>query len=202
MIEVGDTDLLAMARDGVTGAFGVLFDRHAQSVYNFVFHRTADWSVAEDLTSAVFLEAWRHRDVELVRDTALPWLLGVATNLLRNHRRSLRRYEAVLSRVPAPEPHSDPAEDLVDRVDQERRMRRVLDLLSELPAPDQEVLALCIWTHLSYSEAADALGIPVGTVRSRLYRARARLRELTDGTGHHADDEWLANATSEPLEGE
>jgi RNA polymerase sigma factor (sigma-70 family) len=202
MIEAADRDLLAAAEEGVADAVGVLFDRHARSVYNFLFHRTADWSVAEDLTSAVFLEAWRHRDVQLVRQSALPWLLGVATNLLRNHRRALRRYEAALARVPEPEPQADPAEELAGRVDEERRMRRVNDLVSQLSAADQEVLALCVWARLSYTEAADALDVPVGTVRSRLSRARARLKELTGESGHHSDERPIARAAIEPLEQE
>jgi DNA-directed RNA polymerase specialized sigma24 family protein len=80
---------------------GVLFDRHARAVYNHCFRRTADWSMAEDLTSVVFLEAWRRRDnVRIQRDTALPWFLGIANNLLRNAHRSLRRHRAALARLP------------------------------------------------------------------------------------------------------
>jgi RNA polymerase sigma-70 factor (ECF subfamily) len=79
----------------------VLFDRHARAVYNHCFRRTADWSMAEDLTSVVFLEAWwRRDDVRIQPDTALPWFLGIANNLLRNAHRSLRRHRAALARLP------------------------------------------------------------------------------------------------------
>ncbi len=184
MTDASDRDLLLGARKGRAEAFGIIFERYARDVYNYCFRRTADWVAAEDLTSAVFLEAWRRRDTELLGDSALPWLLGVATNLLRNHHRSLRRHRAALARVPPPEPYPDHAEDLASRLDDERRMRSILKAVSQLPLHDQEILSLVAWGGLSYEEAAEALGHPVGTVRSRLSRARARLRELVQGSGH------------------
>jgi RNA polymerase sigma factor (sigma-70 family) len=183
-----DGELWDRAVDGDPGCFGLLFERHARSVYNHCFRRTASWADAEELTSAVFVEAWRRRHV--VRPTgesARPWLLGVANNLLRNHRRSLRRYRAALTRLPAPRAESDPADDVVGRLADERRMRRVLALVERLPRRDQEVLALCAWSELTYEEAATVLEIPVGTVRSRLARARARLAEL-DGNPARGTD--------------
>jgi RNA polymerase sigma-70 factor (ECF subfamily) len=184
-----DAELWQRARDGEPDAFGVLFERHARTVYNYLFRRTADWALAEDLTSVVFLEAWRRREhVRLDGGLALPWLLGVATNVLRNRRRSQWRHRAALQRIPR-ERHEDFAEDADGRLDDERRMRVVLRSLAELPRREQEVLALCGWAELSYEEAALALGIPVGTVRSRLSRARARMRELTADTGHEVANE-------------
>jgi RNA polymerase sigma-70 factor (ECF subfamily) len=166
----------------------VLFSRHARSVYNHCFRRTASWSDAEELTSAVFVEAWRRRrDVRPIGDSAVPWLLGIANNLLRNHRRSHRRYRAALGRLPSPAPDPDPADDVAGRLADERQMRRVLALVEQLPPRDQEVLALCAWSELTYAEAAAVLGVAVGTVRSRLARARARLMEL-DGNPRHPVD--------------
>ena len=189
MGQATDAELWQRALDGEPDAFGVLFERHARTVYNYLFRRTADWAVAEDLTSVVFLEAWRRREeVRLAGDAALPWLLGVATNVLRNRRRSHWRHRAALQRIP-PERHEDFAEDADARLDDERRMRVVLRSLGELPRREQEVLALCGWAELSYEEAALALDIPVGTVRSRLSRARARMRELTTDTGHEVANE-------------
>ncbi|NUW36509.1 hypothetical protein HTZ77_34650 [Nonomuraea sp. SMC257] len=84
-----DAELWRRAVDGDTEAFGVIFDRHARAVYNHCFRRTADWSEAEDITSVVFLEAWRrHGELSPERDSALPWLLGVANN---RHRPGPRR---------------------------------------------------------------------------------------------------------------
>ncbi|MEV4287251.1 RNA polymerase sigma factor [Nonomuraea bangladeshensis] len=176
-----DLELWSRAAEGSGEAFGALFDRYARDVYNHCFRRTADWSAAEDLTSVVFLEAWRRRgEVRIHRESALPWLLGVANNVLRNRHRSLRRHRAALERLPARAYEPDPAEDVAGRLDGERRMRAILALVDRLPPADREVLALCVWSELTYEEAAVALGVPVGTVRSRLSRARSRLKDLLE----------------------
>ena len=115
----GDRELWLRASDGDTAAFGELFGRHANAVYNHLFRRVADWSEAEDLTSAVFLQAWRTRGrVVIDRESALPWLLGVANHVLRNHRRASRRYRAALRRiVPADEAAGDHADAVAAAVD-------------------------------------------------------------------------------------
>jgi RNA polymerase sigma-70 factor (ECF subfamily) len=116
-----------------------------------------------------------------------PWLLGVAINVLRNRGRSFRRHRAALDRLPPPPDEPDFADDLAGRMDDQRRMRALLALVGRLPQREQDALALCGWSGLSYEQAALALGVPVGTVRSRLSRARARLqkleRELGSGGG-------------------
>jgi RNA polymerase sigma-70 factor (ECF subfamily) len=160
--------------------FGTLFERHGRAIYNYCFRRTADWAAAEDLASVVFLEAWRRREsVQIHHETALPWLYGVATNVLRNRSRSMRRHRAALERLPVGH-EPDFADDAAERLDDALRMRDVLESFRLLPRRDQDVLALCIWSELSYEEAAVALGVPVGTVRSRLARARSRLRDEID----------------------
>lgn len=180
-----DGELWHAALAGDDHAFGHLFDRHNRAVYNYCFRRTADWTAAEDLTSVVFLETWRRRKhVQMEAGTLLPWLYGVATNVLRNHQRSLRRYKDALARMPEPVPGPEDADLVAAKIDDQRRMRAVLDRVRELPLRDQEILALCVWEELSYTDAAVALGIPVGTVRSRLSRAREKLRELSPGLGH------------------
>ena len=176
--------LWARSRAGDKRAFGVLFDRHAKTIYNYCFRRIGDWTAAEDLVSLVFLEAWRRRDKALEPDRVLPWLYGIATNVLRNRRRSERRFAAALRRMPGPEPEPGFAEKADERLDDERQVRRALELLAQLPRREQDVLVLCAWFELSYEDAAFALEIPIGTVRSRLSRARARLRELDLSTGH------------------
>jgi|SRR5579859_3059012 len=183
-MDPSDGRLWARSRAGDSGAFGLLFERHAKAIYNYCFRRVGDWAAAEDLVSIVFLEAWRRRDKALPDDKVLPWLYGIATNVLRNRRRSERRFAAALRRMPPTEADADFAERSDERLDDQRRMRRVLDLLAELPRREQDVLALCSWMELSYEEAAFALNIPVGTVRSRLSRARIHLRELYAGYGH------------------
>jgi RNA polymerase sigma factor (sigma-70 family) len=188
MGELTDAALWRRAAAGETAAFGTIFERHARTVYNYCFRRSGDWALAEELTAIVFLEAWRRRQqIELERDEAIPWLLGVATNVIRNLRRSQRRYRAALERLPR-EPSVEFATEVDERVDDERQMRAALRALCKLPRVDQDVLALCVWEELTYEQAALALGVPVGTVRSRLFRARARLRELTENGGHEWDE--------------
>jgi RNA polymerase sigma-70 factor, ECF subfamily len=166
--------------------FGRLFGLHAQAVYAFCARRTADLGLAEDLTSVTFLEAWRHRDrvPPAQAGSALPWLLGVANNVVRNARRGQRRYRSALERLPAP-PVAPAAEDqAVARSVTEARLRDALDAISALPEREQEVVMFVLWSDLSYEEAATALGIPVGTVQSRLSRARAKLRIALYDTAH------------------
>ena len=172
-----DAELWELARHAQADAFGILFDRHANAVYAYCLGRTANTAVAEDLTSITFLEAWRRRgEVRLSGDSARPWLLGVATNVLRNERRSLRRHRRALARLDLPTEPSF-AEDAEARVDDEREMRLLRATLSELSEIDREILALYAWANLTYAELAVALDLPVGTVRSRLARARARVEE-------------------------
>lgn len=183
-VEPDDSVLWSRSRAGDADAFGLLFERHARTIYNYCFRRVGDWTVAEDLVSIVFLEAWRRREKRLPLGKELPWLIGVATNVIRNNRRAARRHSAAIGRVPEPRPEPGFAEDTAERVDDERLMTRALALVAQLPRREQEVFALCAWCELSYEDASIALGIPAGTVRSRLSRARARLRELDPGFGH------------------
>ena len=190
--EVGDLldrALWEKARSGDGRAFGVLFERHGRRIYNYCFRRTADWALAEDLTSATFFLAWRaHGSTTLEAESALPWLYGIATNVLRNQRRSSRRRRDALARLTI-EPLQEPdfAEEALRRIDDECEMRRLLELFSKLPRREQDVIALCDWSGLSYDDAAQALRVPIGTVRSRLSRGRRRLRELAGATGPEAD---------------
>jgi RNA polymerase sigma factor (sigma-70 family) len=178
MTQATDEQLWTHAAAGSPEAFGVLYERHARPVYNYCFRRTADWALAEDLTSVVFLEAWRKRgSVAFAGESLRPWFLGVATNVLRTRWRSQRRHRAALARLPL-ERGEGFADEAHARVDDERRMRVALRILGRLPRREQEIVALCELADLTYAEAAIALGLPVGTVRSRLSRGRARLRAL------------------------
>ncbi|MFF1308166.1 RNA polymerase sigma factor [Streptomyces sp. NPDC058307] len=177
------TDMRTRIRAGDPDAFAELYDECARSVYNHAFRLTADWSVAEDVMAATFMEAWRRRaSVEADGGSLRPWLLGIATNVARSHYRSNRRYRAAAGAVAAagPAKAADHAEETAGRVDDRRRIAATLTALASLRRPEREVLVLCLWEGLEYADAARALGIPVGTVRSRLSRARGRLRKLAE----------------------
>jgi len=163
-------------RAGDHDAFGELFDAYARSVYNHAFRLTGDWTQAEDLVSLTFLDAWRLRGkVDEEGGSLRPWLLGIATNVTRNTRRAARRHAAALARLPRDEVERDFADEVAARLDDTAELALVRTALATLRRPEREVLALCVWSGLDYRAAAEALGVPVGTVRSRLSRARAKL---------------------------
>ncbi|MCG5441412.1 sigma-70 family RNA polymerase sigma factor [Micromonospora sp. NIE79] len=177
-----ESSLRARVRAGDPGAFAELFDTYARSVYNHAFRLTADWATAEDVMAATYLQAWRSRQRVTEEGGSLrPWLLGIATNEARNHARSNRRYRRMAAALLASDVTlPDHADEVAGRLDDSRRIAAAIDALARLRRPEREVLTLCLWEGLDYESAAEALGIPVGTVRSRLSRARARLRTLVD----------------------
>ncbi|MGM1065732.1 RNA polymerase sigma factor [Saccharothrix sp. Mg75] len=171
-----DRALWAQAAAGSGHAFGVLFDRHAKAVYNHCFRLTASWTAAEDHLQNTFLLAWRKRDgLRLEHDSALPWLLAVATNVVRGDRRALARRLRLFRRAPAEVPVPDHADLVAERVDDQRRMAVLLAAVEELPRNEREALALCVWSGVSYADAAAVLGIAEGSVRARVSKAKARL---------------------------
>ncbi|MFF5014417.1 RNA polymerase sigma factor [Streptomyces sp. NPDC001165] len=182
-------------RAGESNAFAELFDSYARAVYNHAFRLTADWAVAEDVMAATFLEAWRLRDrVDPEGGSLRPWLLGIATNTARNQYRSNRRYRAAASAAAAAELSvPDHADEVAERVDDRRRLATALTALAGLRRPEREVVTLCLGEGLDYEAAAGALGIPVGTVASRLSRARKKLRA-------YAQDEPVRLAAGAPSE--
>jgi RNA polymerase sigma factor (sigma-70 family) len=191
-----EPSLRARVRAGDPDAFGTLFDECARAVYNLAFRLTGNWSAAEEAVSLTFLEAWRLRGkVEPDGGSLRPWLLGIAVNVTRNMSRVARCHRAALSRLAPPPPVPDFADELAAQIDDAAQLRRVLAALAALRQSEREVLALCVWSGLDYAAAAAALGVPTGTVRSRLSRARARLRQLA------AEDAEQSGAGLEPREG-
>lgn len=176
-----DQAALDAVLSGDAKAFGALFDRHAGQVHAYCARRTPEDDAADDLLSMVFLEAWRwHGRAVLVDGSLRPWLLGIARNVVRHSGRSAFRYRAALNRyvaaeVPAPD---DLADQVVRSVDAPLVEREVAAALQRLPRRDRDVAELCLLHGLTTAAAAVALGIPEGTVKSRLSRARARLRRL------------------------
>lgn len=188
-----EPSLRARVRAGDPAAFSMLFGEHSRAVYNLAFRLTGNWSIAEEAVSLTFLEAWRLKgSVEPEGGSLRPWLLGIAINVNRNMGRAARRHQAALSRLPPPPPVPDFADDLAGQLDDARQLRRALAMVDGLRADERDVIALCVWSELDYAAAAQALGIPAGTVRSRLSRARRKLRKLA------ADGAASAEAGREP----
>jgi RNA polymerase sigma-70 factor (ECF subfamily) len=159
------------ALDGDGEAFGRIFDRHRDRVRRHGYRLAPTPSDVDDLVAITFLEAWRLRGrVRLVDGSILPWLLVTAANVARNQQRSARRYRALLGKLPVGEAAPDPA-TLIDDTG-------VAAQFDRLPLADRQVLALCVVEGFSEREAASALGVPPGTVKSRLARARRRLAGL------------------------
>ncbi|MER7000105.1 RNA polymerase sigma factor [Streptomyces sp. NPDC000410] len=176
-----EISLRARVRAGDPTAFGQIFDEHARVVYRHAVRWTGDWAAAEDVVSLTFLEAWRLRKkLRLGGESLRPWLLGIATNVLRNTARAARRHQKALTQLPPRETVPDFAEELVGRLADTEQLAAAKAALERLRPAEREVFALCVWSGLEHAAVAEALGVPVGTVRSRLSRARSRLRELTE----------------------
>jgi RNA polymerase sigma-70 factor (ECF subfamily) len=169
----------ARVRSGDADAFGTLFDEHARAIYRFACRITGDPAAAEDVVGQTFLDAWRlRRKVRPEGDSLEPWLYGIATNVLRNAWRSAKRYRAMLERIPDSESVGDHADDLARRENEQEQLAAARTALGALRPAEREVVALCMWSGLTYAQAAEALDVPVGTIRSRLSRAKSRLQEL------------------------
>jgi RNA polymerase sigma-70 factor (ECF subfamily) len=171
-----DAELIARSADAPE-SFATLFDRHAAALHRYIARRAGP-SVAEDLVAQAFLVAFERRArYDTGRPDARPWLYGIATNLLRRHHRD----EATMLRAYArtgtdPVTTGCPAERVADRVDAGATFGRLAALIADLPTRERDVLLLYAWADLDPDEIGRALDIPAGTVRSRLHRARKRLR--------------------------
>jgi RNA polymerase sigma factor (sigma-70 family) len=174
-----DHTLWAAAGDGDRAAFTALYHRHADAVWRHAYRLTGSRTAAEDVLAATFLTAWRRRfEVRFVADSARPWLLSVAGNEARTEWRRSVRHERLTRRVGGPPAVRDHSDAVVARLDDRRRLHRVLAALHGLSAAHREVVELCMIAEVPQPEAARALGIPEATLRTRIHRARARLRAL------------------------
>jgi RNA polymerase sigma-70 factor (ECF subfamily) len=169
--------------------FGAIFDRHATVLHRYLVRRLGP-DEAESMVGEVFRIAFEKRDTyDVHRPTARPWLYGIATNLLAKHRRrEARRIHAVARLAAQRVPPLDLADGVSGVVDAAEMWPRVAAAVTALPEPERDALVLHVWEGLSYEEVADALGVPVGTVRSRLHRARGRLREPASVSGREEDE--------------
>jgi RNA polymerase sigma factor (sigma-70 family) len=132
----------------------------------------------------VFLAAFRNRGrYQLGRGDARPWLYGIATKVVGQQLRAEGRRAHLLAVVPVPPPAEFPADEIGDRITAERLRPVLLGVLGGLADADRELVFLVAWAGLSYQQAAQALEIPIGTVRSRLHRVRAKVRRAIDCAG-------------------
>jgi RNA polymerase sigma-70 factor (ECF subfamily) len=168
-------------------AFGVLFDRHATVLFRYLVRRVGR-DEAETLLGEVFRVAFEKRATyDTSYANARPWLYGIATNLLARHRRREARRIGAMARLAVQQPRALDVSVRVDEVvDAHELWPRVADAIAQLPDDERDALILYVWEELSYEEIATALGTPIGTVRSRLNRARQTLRELRATSGREA----------------
>jgi RNA polymerase sigma-70 factor, ECF subfamily len=167
-------------------AFGLIYDRHATTLLRFLGRRVGA-KVAEALVGELFRIAFeRRKTFDAARASALPWLYGIGSNLLLKHRRGEARRLRASARMVA-------GVEAVDRrasaaaLDARVLFSRVADAIAALPDGEREALLLFAWEELSYQSVAEALELPIGTVRSRLNRARAHLRELIKRNGKNRE---------------
>jgi len=170
--------------------FGVLFDRHAPAIYRYTARRLGR-DAADDLVAEIFLAAFQRRGrYDVARADARPWLYGIATRLIGRYRRDEVRFFRAIARTgvdPAVDRAAEPMADRVaSRVTAQAVSGKLAGAIARLPAPQRDVLLLTA-SGLGYAEIAEALGIPVGTVSSRLVRARQKVRAVS-GVPDPADD--------------
>ena len=176
-----DGDLIERSVRGRPDAFVEVVRRHEVAIHGFLARR-AGRQVADDLLAEVWMRAFAARTgYDPGYTDARPWLYGIARNVLRSHwRNSSGAYHA------APDETVDPWDDVNDRLDSAAGVQALASAVRALPAAEREVLLLVAWEQLTPAEAAKVLGVPQGTARSRLHRARAALRHLL--TAHGAED--------------
>jgi RNA polymerase sigma factor (sigma-70 family) len=185
MREPTDAEAIAASVDEPS-AFEIVFDRHFDVVFRYLRRRVGRYR-AEELAAETFAQALASRSRFDARYAdARPWLFGIAVRLLRNHYRREDRELRAYARTGCDPLASD--EPSLERLDAEASKPAVAAAVAELPPIEREALLLFAWAELGYGDIAQALGIPVGTVRSRLHRGRTRLRELLAASGQYAEE--------------
>jgi RNA polymerase sigma-70 factor (ECF subfamily) len=168
LVATGDATLIEGSLTEAA-SFALIFDRHYPRIHRFLRGRVGA-DLADDLASEVFSVAFRRRGTyDLSRADSRPWLYGIAINVLRRHRRWEARRLSAMMRAADPQITSEGS--LVEHLDP-----ALAAALAGLSFEERNLILLFAWAELSYEQLADALALPVGTVRSRLHRTRAKLR--------------------------
>lgn len=172
-----DSALWLEAVSGTERAFVTIFDRYRARIFRAAFRRTGSVGDAEEVVAIVFFEAWRLRKrVRIVDGSLLPWLLTVTSHVTSNLSRSQRRYARMIAQLPPPADQEDHAAHIDEALDGRARAHAITEALGALAPGDRAVVELCLIEELPMSDAAAALNLPIGTVKSRLHRARRQLR--------------------------
>lgn len=166
------------------GSFDAAFEAEFASLHRYLARRLGA-SAADDLAAETFAVAFRSWDRLDRARPVRPWLYGIAANLVRHHWRKERRMLRAYARTGV-DPVLADDDSAVERVDAEARHRELADALAQLRPDEREILLLHAWADLADSEIAAALGLPVGTVKSRLSRTRERLRNQLGDVGQEA----------------
>lgn len=189
MSSAADDEQWERLRTGDSAGLRAVYEAHVDAVFRFAFRRTASVASAEDVTQAVFASVWRQASTgrlpALTLPTPRPLLLRIAHNEWRNLDRSGRRRRALQDRLEHTTGRevADHADEVADRIDDERRMEEVRRALAALPSGQREAVELVLWEGLTIAEAAHALDVAEGTVKSRVSRARKRLGEMLSEAG-------------------
>jgi RNA polymerase sigma-70 factor (ECF subfamily) len=177
---VTDAEIIERSVDD-PGCFGVIFERHSDEILRYANARLGT-DLAQEVLAETFLAAFgRRAHYDRSRADARPWLYGIAIRQIGRHRRAEIRARRALARIPAETVVGDFGDRSAERVTAQQLRPRLVDVLSGLARRDRELLLLIAWAGLTYDESAQALGLPVSTVRSRLHRIRARTRRALGG---------------------
>jgi RNA polymerase sigma-70 factor (ECF subfamily) len=182
--ELCDADIVVASIDA-PARFAAVFDRHAAVLFRFLARRVGHDNADELLGDTFRIAFERRASFDTAWSSARPWLYGIATNLLAKHRRTEARRLRATARIAAQRDDDAIAERVADAVDAQMAWSAVADAIARLPDGERDALLLYVWEDLGYDDIAVALGVPVGTVRSRLNRGRRRLRELVAASGEH-----------------
>lgn len=156
--------------------FAAIFDRYYTEIHGYATRRLGA-DLADDVTAETFLIAFDKRTgYDVSRDDARPWLYGIASNLIARHRRAEVRQYRALAKAGTEDPAEDHADRVAGEVDAGARKPRLARALAEIADGDRDVLLLVAWADLTSEETGRALGIPAGTARSRLHRARKKIQ--------------------------
>jgi RNA polymerase sigma factor (sigma-70 family) len=167
--------------------FERVFDECFDTIHRFLSRRVGR-ELADELAAETFAEAYRVWARFDGTRAPLPWLYGIATNILRHHYRDEKRMLHAYYRTGIDPVLEDVESDRVQRLDASLESRRLARALADLRVEERDVLLLFAWGDLTYEDISDALSIPIGTVRSRLSRARAKVRNFLQASGQEQEE--------------